>query len=600
IVYNMYGPTEATIMSAVLTVRKNEEDTYKSLSSIPIGTPIAKGGLVILNQYMQMQPVNIVGELYISGEGLSIGYINDPEKTSNSFIKNIYKSAGIKGAFLYKTGDLARWLPDGTVEFLGRIDQQVKIRGFRIELGEIESTLLKHENIKECVVIAIEENGDKYLCAYLVIKEDFKEEEIRTYLSLSLPDYMIPSYFVELDKIPLTSNGKVNHKVLQSPEIKAGDDYLAPSNETEEKLLEIWSEVLNIEKEEISVQANFFTLGGHSLKATLLISKVNNKFNVTVPLAEIFKSPTIRILSKYIINIEKDSLDIQDENLVLLKKGNNKEKNLFLIHAGSGEVDGYIKFCSMLNDEFNYWGIKTARIKNHAPINITIESIANKYIEKIKIIQPEAPYYIAGWCIGGTIAFEMLKQLEQKEEEIKFFALINASPPVINNSQIVPIFSANTELALISESKLINDESIKEKINNLKYSDQIWPALIDYIESNITNADIIRKLIPESMVGAIPDFENLNVPDLIYYLNTIRSYIRARMVFVPETKNKTFVNFFGASKNEIQNRTDWNKYCNQPIKFHKLIGDHYSIFKNPEVVEFAKVFDEAIRDSKMK
>ena len=254
----------------------------------------------------------------------------------------------------------------------------------------------------------------------------------------------------------------------------------------------------------------------------------------------------------------------------------------------------------MLNDGFNYWGIKTAGIKNYSPINITIEDIANKYIEKIKIIQPEGPYNIAGWCIGGTIAFEMIKQLEQKDEEVKFFALINTSPPVINNSQIEPNFSANTELELISKLMLINDESIMEKINNLKWSDQIWSAVIDYIESTITNPDIIRKLIPESMVAVIPDFENLNIQDLIYYFNTIRSYGSARDIFVPETKNRTFINFFSASKAEIQNRTDWNKYCHQPIKFHKLIGDHFSIFKNPEVVEFAKIFDEAIRNSKMK
>ncbi|NOQ25416.1 MAG: amino acid adenylation domain-containing protein, partial [Bacteroidales bacterium] len=294
IVYNMYGPTEATIMSAVLTVRKNEEDIYKRLSSIPIGPPIAKGGLVILNQYMQMQPVNIVGELYISGEGLSIGYINDPEKTSNSFIKNIYKSEGIKGAFLYKTGDLARWLPDGTVEFLGRIDHQVKIRGFRIELGEIENGLLKHDQIKESVVIDIEENGEKYLCAYLVIEEDYNEEEIRTYLSASLPDYMIPSYFVVLEKIPLNSNGKVNRKALPSPEIKAGGDYVSPSNATEEKLVEIWSEVLNIEKEEISVNANFFSIGGHSLKAAILIGKIYKELGVEFPLRDVFFHSTIK------------------------------------------------------------------------------------------------------------------------------------------------------------------------------------------------------------------------------------------------------------------------------------------------------------------
>jgi amino acid adenylation domain-containing protein len=588
LLYNEYGPTEASI---AVTCSKGMDSNSLEL----IGKPISNTNIYILGENNNMSPVLSSGELCVSGDGLAFGYLNNPELTKSKFIEHPF----IEGEKLYRTGDKARWLTDGNIEFLGRIDHQVKIRGFRIELGEIENVLLKHEKIKECVVIAGEENNEKFLCAYVVCKEEIKHKELRDYMSLQLPDYMLPAYFSELDKFPLTSNGKVNRKALPSPQIKAGSDYVAPANETEEKLAQIWSEVLNIEKEEISVNADFFALGGHSLKATILISKINNKFNVTIPLAEIFKSPTIRILSKCIINIEKDSLDIQDENLVLLKKGNNKENNLFLIHAGSGEVDGYIKFCSMLNDEFNYWGIKTARIKNYSPVNITIEDIASKYIEKIKIIQPEGPYHIAGWCIGGTITFEMIKQLEQKEEEVKFCALINTTPPSIRNSQNAADFSAKTELELISESKLINDESIIEKMNNIKRPDQIWSALINSIASD-TNPGIIRKLIPEGMEAVIPDFENLNIQELIYYFNTIRSYGRARDIFVPETKNRTFVNFFSASKAERQNRTDWNKYCHQPVKFHKVTGDHFSIFKNPEVIEFAKVFDEAIRESKMK
>ncbi|NOQ25911.1 MAG: amino acid adenylation domain-containing protein, partial [Bacteroidales bacterium] len=294
-IYNMYGPTEASIMSAVLNIGDSAEDKYKVLTSIPIGGPIANGGLIVLNQYLQMQPVNIAGELYISGDGLSKGYLNDPEKTGNSFIKNIYKSEGLKGDFLYKTGDMVRWLSDGSVEFLGRIDHQVKIRGFRIELGEIENVLLKHDNIKECIVTAIEEHNEKYLCAYIVSKEKLKHEELRTYMSEQLPDYMVPSYFSELDKLPLSPNGKVNRKALPSPQIKAGDDYVAPSNQIEAKLLEIWSKVLNIEKENISVNTNFFSIGGHSLKATVLTSKINKEIGVEFPLRDVSLHSTIKL-----------------------------------------------------------------------------------------------------------------------------------------------------------------------------------------------------------------------------------------------------------------------------------------------------------------
>ncbi|NOQ24318.1 MAG: amino acid adenylation domain-containing protein, partial [Bacteroidales bacterium] len=281
--YNNYGPTENTVVTTRFEVQKLE-------NNIPIGKPIENSQVYILDQNNQLQSIGVPGELCVSGEGLAIAYLNNPELYSEKFIDHPFK----EGERLYRTGDLARWLPDGNIEFLGRIDHQVKIRGFRIELGEIESTLIKHENIKESVVLALEENNEKYLCAYVVCKEKFSHEELRAYMSSQVPDYMIPAYFVELDKFLLTSNGKVNRKALPSPQIKAGDDYVAPSNEIEEKLVKIWSEVLNIEKEEISVNTNFFSIGGHSLKATVLTSNIHKEIGVEFPLRDVFLHSTIK------------------------------------------------------------------------------------------------------------------------------------------------------------------------------------------------------------------------------------------------------------------------------------------------------------------
>ncbi|NOQ27705.1 MAG: amino acid adenylation domain-containing protein, partial [Bacteroidales bacterium] len=284
VIINGYGPTENTTFSTTFNIEKQYE------SNISIGKPISNSTAYIFDKSNKLQAVGVPGELLVGGDGLAREYLNNPELTREKFIENPYKPE----ERLYKTGDLARWLPDGNIEFLGRIDQQVKIRGFRIELGEIESTLLKHENIKESVVLSIEENNEKYLCAYIVSKEELDHEELRTYISSQLPDYMLPSYFVELESLPLTTNGKVNRKVLPSPEIKAGDDYVAPSNEIEVKLLEIWSEVLNIEKEEISTTANFFAVGGHSLKATVLTSKIHKEIGVEFPLRDVFLHSTIK------------------------------------------------------------------------------------------------------------------------------------------------------------------------------------------------------------------------------------------------------------------------------------------------------------------
>jgi len=295
-IYNLYGPTETTIWSTVKDVTKGK--------SLNIGKPIANTRVYILGKNRTLQPAGTPGELCITGAGLARGYINNIELTAKKFVLNPYGA----GKRLYRTGDLARWLPDGCLEFIGRVDQQIKIRGFRIELGEIENYLLKHPGVKEAVVTFYEDGAaDRYICAYIVSAADealkgnpTKTEELTKYLSLSLPAYMIPSYFVPLEEIPLTLNGKIHRKALPKPVIEAGNRYAAPTDDIEKRLVEIWSEIMAIEPEKISVDANFFKLGGHSLKAIMMISKIHKEFNVRVPLTEIFRVPTVRGTAQYI------------------------------------------------------------------------------------------------------------------------------------------------------------------------------------------------------------------------------------------------------------------------------------------------------------
>ncbi|NOQ26502.1 MAG: amino acid adenylation domain-containing protein, partial [Bacteroidales bacterium] len=296
---NLYGPTEATV--DVTYFNCNSKDQY---NSIPIGKPIANTQVCILNTTnRQLQAIGIIGELCLSGVGLSRGYLGMEDLTSEKFIDHPFK----EGERLYRTGDLARWLPDGNIEFLGRIDHQVKIRGFRIELGEIENVILQYKNIKECVVLVREDQGDKYLCAYMVSGKEQNTEELRTYLSGLLPDYMLPSYFLYLEEMPLTGNGKLNRKSLPAPEIKAGSAYIAPKNIIETKLVKIWSEVLNVASKEISTNVSFFEFGGHSLKATVLVSRIHNELDVQLELREVFKFPTIQTQAELINSSETTS-----------------------------------------------------------------------------------------------------------------------------------------------------------------------------------------------------------------------------------------------------------------------------------------------------
>jgi amino acid adenylation domain-containing protein len=282
-IINGYGPTENTTFSTTFLITGDYRE------HIPIGKPIANSTAYIIDPRNKLVPVGVVGELCVGGDGMARGYLNNPELTAEKFFN---LTLNTKHLTLYRTGDLARWLPDGNIEFTGRIDLQVKIRGFRIEPGEIENRLREIEEITEAVVIPREvEKGEKHLCAYIVTGER---------LSTCLPDYMIPSFFMKIEKIPLTPNGKVDQRHLPIPGIVPGSDYVGPRDEVEKKLVDIWANVLTAKKEKIGIAANFFELGGHSLKAVVMSSRIHKEFNVKLPLAEIFKTPTIKGLSEYI------------------------------------------------------------------------------------------------------------------------------------------------------------------------------------------------------------------------------------------------------------------------------------------------------------
>ncbi|MCT2347628.1 amino acid adenylation domain-containing protein, partial [Niallia taxi] len=290
-VFNMYGPTETTIWSTVKRMEKTD--------SITIGKPIQNTQVYVLDHHQQLVPEGVLGELCIGGDGVARGYFNREELTQEKFIPNPF----VPGERMYKTGDLARWLPNGELEYKGRIDHQVKIRGFRIELGEIETQLLSYSQVKEAVVAAKEDDqGQKFLCAYIVSHETLDKAKLKAYLKRSLPDYMIPTYMMEIDAIPLTNNGKVNRTALPEPNIQGliAGEFEAPQTSLQVTLASIWREVLGVER--IGLHDNFFDLGGHSLKATVLMSEIHRLLGKEVPLKEIFTSPTIHELSSYMEN----------------------------------------------------------------------------------------------------------------------------------------------------------------------------------------------------------------------------------------------------------------------------------------------------------
>ena len=275
--------------------RVRENLTKQNFLHTPLGRPIANTQTYLLDKHLRPVPIGVTGELYIGGDGLARGYCNRPELTAEKFITHSFD--GEPPRRLYKTGDLARYFPDGNIEFLGRVDNQVKIRGYRVEPGEIESVLRQHSQVRETVVTVREdEPGNKRLIAYVVLKNDFalNSTKLHSYLKDKLPPYMMPSAFVSLDALPLTPHGKLDQRALPAPEQtrpELAESYQAPRNPVEESLARIWAEVLKLEK--VGVNDNFFDLGGHSLKAVQVISRARNTFEVDLPLRRLFETPTI-------------------------------------------------------------------------------------------------------------------------------------------------------------------------------------------------------------------------------------------------------------------------------------------------------------------
>jgi acyl carrier protein len=305
---NLYGPTEASIDVTAWDCRNDSDRAI-----VPIGRPIANTQVYILDGDLNPLPIGVVGEIYIGGDGVARGYLNRPELTAEKFIPDPFSNE--PGARIYKTGDLARSLPDGNIVFLGRTDHQVKIRGYRIELGEIEALLAQHLTIKESVVLAREDTaGDQRLVAYVVGAggSNPSAHDLRSFLQQKLPEYMVPSAFIFLESLPLTPSGKLDRKALPAPDQRNPDfeeSFVPPRTLVEEMLAGIWAEVLKLDK--VGVHDNFFDLGGHSLMAMQVVSRVGQSFQVQLPLRKLFESPTVAGLAERIEDLRRKEQDLQ-------------------------------------------------------------------------------------------------------------------------------------------------------------------------------------------------------------------------------------------------------------------------------------------------
>jgi amino acid adenylation domain-containing protein len=581
---NLYGSSE---VSADVTCWCVEPQT--PISQISIGKAIANTQIYILDPQQRPVPIGVPGELYVGGAGLARGYLNRPEMTTQRFILNPFNNS--KWNRLYKTGDLARYLSDGNIEYLGRIDNQVKIRGFRIELGEIEAVLSQHSDVEaSCVIVREDIPGNKNLVAYIVPHPQVTPiiSELRQSIKAKLPEYMVPNAFVMLESLPLNPNGKVDrHTLPVPPQSSDSDKFVAPRNQLELQLAQLWSNILKVDK--VGVQDNFFDLGGHSLVAVYLMAQIKQQFGKDIPLETLFQNPTLEQLATI---VQKD-LDYSSESCLVAIQPNGSKPPLFCLPgAGANPFYLYNLACCLGQDQ-PFYSFQANVFSGELEPSMEVEDIAAQYIQALQVVQPQGPYLLAGHSFGGKVAFEMAQQLLHKGYEVALVAVVDTRAPFYQEKPTSFDWdNAKWLLEIVRTMKIFYAK-------NLDISDEIlqslvWEEQLKYVLQRLKNVDILP-----------PDYE-------ITQLNNMVQILKANCLvnYMPQQVYPTQITLFRASEASVEEANDqlpcemlqdltwgWSKFSAKPVNIHFVPGNHVTIMTQPHVQVLAERLKACIEQS---
>jgi amino acid adenylation domain-containing protein len=563
-VINGYGPTENTTFTCCYRVTS---DTPLN-SYVPIGTPINKTLVRILDSELRPTPAGEFGEVFIGGDGLARGYLNRPELDREKFLPDPYSIQ--VGARLYRSGDLGRCLPSGDVEFGGRIDSQIKLRGFRVEPGEIEFAACKCPGVAQATVVAIDNNsGDKSLFCFYVSEPDspYTDEHLRSHLQVSLPAYMVPAQYRHLDSMPLTVNGKADRRKLaelaaHSPPLKNADS--EELHDVERALLEMFQSILG--RETVSVDDDFFALGGHSLAAARLFAKIEERLGAKLPLATMFKAPTIRKLAAQV----RDRAGAEEWSpLVPIRTGGTR-RPLFLVHAIGGNVLSYKRLDVHLPIDQPIYAFQAAGLKDNRADAITIEEMAFTYLTALRSVQPEGPYYLGGFSAGGVVAYEMAQQLLRQGEQVATLILFDSSvtPSVVALLRACKFRIAglrSLEIALWNMRYLLRTDPwsfARRKAHNFRMNCRIllYQLRSSSRRSRGSGSRSVALTIEESFVRALEQYTPEPYSGRVVLFRTIDS----------DTYNPEAV-------------LGWNELIPTGIDIVEVQGDHDTMFLEPQV-----------------
>ncbi|WP_166481988.1 amino acid adenylation domain-containing protein [Scytonema sp. UIC 10036] len=594
-VFNLYGPSEDTTYSTFSAIEKG------TTASVTIGRAIANTQIYILDQYLQPVPIGVPGELHIGGAGLARGYLNRPELTQEKFIPNpFFRSRG--GERLYKTGDLARYLPDGNIEYLGRIDNQVKVRGFRIELGEIETVLSQYPLVRSVVVIGLQNpNGHQLLVAYIVPQPEQTPtvSELRQFLKKKLPDYMIPNAIVILESLPLTPNGKVDRRALPTPVNSSNSDtFVSPRNTVELQLVQIWSNILKVDL--VGVKDNFFDLGGHSLLASYLMSQVKQQFGKDIPLPIFLQHPTIEDLAGL---LQKNANTFSSSPLVAIQStGSNPP---FFCIPGGGYPFYFHNLARGLGSDQPFYSFQTQSGDGELVTFRQVEEIAAEYIEAIKAVQPKGPYFLGGHSFGARVAFEITQQLLRQGEEIALIAIIDSVGPVplakpveiddvhwlIQTAKLLQLaFSKDLEMETEPLLSLTPDEQLKYVLDYLKRLEVIPPDA--YTTTDLKRLSQVLKIEYQAFHEYAP--QQVNPLPITLFRASDMDYLEA---VDPEKLEPAQLKNYELLQDLVWG---WSAFSSEPVDIQFVPGDHVTMMTQPHVQVLAERLKGCIQKAQAK
>ena len=555
---NGYGPTENTTFTCCYRIKPGE----RFAGRVPIGKPISNTEVYIVDNELELLPRGVVGELCVGGDGLSSGYLNDPALTAERFVPHPFSQN--PGARLYRTGDRVRYKEDGNIEFLGRIDRQIKLRGYRIELGEIEAALREHPGVHDAAVLAQHSaQGNEHLVGYVVsdinhpeFQHNSSANQLKNQLKKKLPDYMVPGYFVFLDKLPLTPNGKLDTRALPLPNgnrQESEETHLAPRDDLERRLARIWERLLGVEA--VGIRDNFFELGGHSLLAVRLVSEIEKEVGQRPPLASFFQGANIESLAQL---LRQDVSALSWPTLVGIQlSGSNPP--LFCVSMPNVNALGYYSLARHLGPDQPVFGLQSQLPEDLEGeySQAAVDRLATEYLEALRAVRPTGPYQFVGLCRGAHIAHEMARRLEQEGQHVALLGILDT---------------------WVGENTY----------NYFWYLEHYWSRLI---------------YLPRLGLREQLSFTNKKIRDALTYLgNKISTLTGAGMVnpkhnplhdvyfpgpdFVPRTYEGRIAVFRVREqpRNRIRDpQLGWGKLARGGVDVHLVPGGHNSVLKEPHV-----------------